>query len=388
MDSQNQQTISWNNTDEEDVYRGAAVDSLHQNEHLSFAPQSFGNKGAAALSGNALDIYDPAEGPSFPTQSKQQHPLIEVVPTEQPLQSQVRSGDGDAAPFYDAFQPFYAHHSSTVNPLEMVDKVATILGVLCAAGTIDYHQKSTFVFGGRAFGKYQDCEFQVSVFSDRSSESVLELRRTSGEPFEFADIESNLLRRLTAAGALPQDGDVEMNADDDSEAMDTATSFGLALPALPPLDSMELDSAFDASDADEFKSMPTAMSREGAARILDDAVNLSATRDELRADIAILHGEATRNEDAFREIPDAASKIIGCCFHLNDCWAIKMYLVIVSKLISCGADTPQTLRQSVERVKAKWSATVINEVAPGVRFEFYPSQQIVSQCDQILEQLQ
>ena len=66
---------------------------------------------------------------------------------------------------------------------------------------------------------------------------------------------------------------------------------------------------------------------------------------------------------------------------------IKMYLGMISKLISCKAAIPSSLSQSVESVKAKWSSKVVNEVAPGVRFEFYPSQQIVRCCNQILDQL-
>jgi len=394
MDNPNQQQISWNQPDEEDVYRGTTIESNLASDHLSFEHQPFGGKGGAE---NALDLYG-GNAPSFPMQSMgikaTQQPVlsVEVMPTAKSEHSELK-GDDDTAPLYDGFQSLYAHHSRTRDPLEMVQSVVTVLSALSESGEVDYHQTSAFVFGGRTFGQYQDCEFQLSIFSDESSESVLELRRTAGECFEYNGIEGTILTRLNEEGALSKDADLEMNGDDESDQfMDPSPSFGFGLSALPPLDSMELDSNFTASDADdvdEFKTMPTAMNKESAAQILDDAVNLNAMRDELRADIATLNEQMAKHQDAFAAIPDAVSKIVGAMDsdQLFDCWAIKMYLGMLSQLISCKAPSPSKLTQSVERVRDRWSRTVVNEVAPGVRFEFYPSQQIVRCCNQILDQL-
>jgi len=398
MDDPNQQQISWNQPDEDNVYRGTTIDTNLASGHLNFEHQPFGGKGGAE---NALDIYG-GNASSFPIQSmsmkgKGAQPVLSVVaaPTAKTEQFE-QKGDDDAAPFFDGFQSVYAHHSRTRGPLEMVESVRTVLSALCESGSVDYEQTASFVFGGRFFGQYQDCEFQLSIFSDESSESVLELRRTAGESFQYNAIEGTILARLNEAGALSKDTDLEMNDDDESEQLvDPSSSFGFGLGfgALPPLDSMELDSNFTASDGDdvdEFKSTPTAMSKESAAQILEDAVNLNAMRDELRADIATLNEQMAKHEEIFGAVPSAVSKIVAAATsdQLFDCWAIKMYLGMLSKLISLKAHSPPKLAQSVKRVRDRWSRTVVNEVAPGVRFEFYPSQQIVRCCNQILGQLE
>lgn len=64
-----------------------------------------------------------------------------------------------------------------------------------------------------------------------------------------------------------------------------------------------------------------------------------------------------------------------------------MYLGMISKLISCKAKIPNNLLKSIENIKLRWSHIVINQVASGVKFEFYPSQQIVRNCDQIIQSL-
>jgi len=198
------------------------------------------------------------------------------------------------------------------------------------------------------------------------------------------------LLQLTKEGALSRDDDHEMM--DDEESAQSIDSFGFGLSAFPPMESMELDSHFHSlSDGDDFKfkSNSTSSNQGKAAKLLEDAVNLNAMRDELRADIATLNGELSEENNAFAAIPDAVSKIVVALTsdNLYDCWAITKYLEIVSKLISCNAATPSSLKHSVERTKDKWSRTVVNEVAPGVRFEFHRSQQIVRCCNLILDQL-
>ena len=153
MDNQNQQKISWNKSDDEDVYRGTtAVASHQQNDHLNFAPQPFGGKGAASSpfgvssDQNALDIYG-GSGPSFPIQpmgmKAMQQPILEVMQTAETQPSELKNDD--SAPLYDGFQSLYAHHSRTKNPVEMVQSVGAILKGLSEAGAIDFHQSSAFV---------------------------------------------------------------------------------------------------------------------------------------------------------------------------------------------------------------------------------------------------
>merc|ERR1712141_822353 len=130
-------------------------------------------------------------------------------------------------------------------------------------------------------------------------------------------------------------------------------------------------------------------SQESASALVEDAVNLNAMRDELRADIATLNADLLKNCDLFASIPGIVSKIADAMTNdtFYDVWAIKIYLGMIATLISRESPVPPSLSQSVSMVKARWSSMVINEVAPGVSFKFYPSQQIVRSCEEILDQM-
>jgi len=402
MDGQSKE-ISWNKNEDEDVYRASTcIQSPPQSQHLSFGAQSFPAKTEilrpfeAPSDGNALDIYG-GHHSVFPMKplgmNPKQRPVVEVIESvEADADPSELKGDDDAAPIYDGFQSLYGHRSSTKSPTEMARSVGSTLQRLCASGSIDYHQLTPFAFAGRAFGKYQDCEFKLSIFSDESSESVLEMRKTAGESFQYQSIECRILSNLVEAGALPSNTDSGHDDSDDERSMGpfNVNSIGFGLPAFPSLDSMEVDSNFSASDVDELKAMTSPMSTERATQLLQDAVDLNAMRDELRTDIATLNDEMTKEEVMFAAIPNALSKIVEAMTsdRLFDCWAIKSYLEMTSKLISHQtASKPPSLAMSVEKLKDKWSRKVINEVAPGVSFEFYPSQQIVSLCNVILDAL-
>ena len=61
---------------------------------------------------------------------------------------------------------------------------------------------------------------------------------------------------------------------------------------------------------------------------------------------------------------------------------------MINKLISYKATIPTNLLQLIKNVQLKWSQMVVNQVGGGVKFEFFPSQQIVRNCQQIIQQIQ
>jgi len=392
--------ISWTKDKKEKKYRGTMVQSRLQSDGLNFGAQQFGKNASHSdtfsipndISGNAIDISFSGGSngikSSYPSMQpigaklKQQQPIIQVIDMDI---APTNNNELTTAPLYDGFQPHYAHHSNTMNPIKMQQTVTTILRDLVESGDIDFAEKSPFVYTGRAFGAYNDCEFLLSIFSDESSECIVEIRRSCGESFEFANIENNLLKELTVKGAL----------DDDQHSDDSLPSFGFGFGALPSLDSMELDSNFSGTDIDDdddnksgYIDHETEIDLNKAIKLLQEAVDLESMRDILRSDIANLNEQMAKNEDIFKQIPDIISIIISAVNNqFYDCWAIKMYLGMVSKLISCNATIPSSLLTSIDNIKTKWCHIVTNQVAPGVSFEFYPSQQIVRISNQIIQQL-
>eukprot|EP01084_Bolivina_argentea_P245980 411746_1 len=161
---------------------------------------------------------------------------------------------------------------------------------------------------------------------------------------------------------------------------------------------MELDSNFSGTD-DDNKSSPSSllindnnnnqeMTVDIATAILMDAVNKESMRDIWRSDISYLNDEMAKNEEIFKKIENIIAILLGAITdQMFDCWAIKTYLGMISKLISCKATPPQHLSKSIEDIKLRWSHIVKNIVAPGVQFDFDPSQQIQRCCQQILDQL-
>merc|ERR1712228_1072467 len=169
------------------------------------------------------------------------------------------------------------------------------------------------------------------------------------------------------------------------------SSFGFGFGSLPSLDSMELDSNFSGTDIDfnDDHKHDASMTKEEATEMLKDAVDLDAMRDVLRSNIVYLNEQMAKNEDLFKSIPDIVSIIMNAANgKIFDCWIIKTYLGLVSKLISCSAAIPSDLLSTVKGIQSKWSNVVKNVVGSGVVFEFFPSQQIVKNCSQIIEQLQ
>eukprot|EP00488_Nonionellina_sp_1-RS-2012_P003667 TRINITY_DN7901_c0_g1_i1.p1 TRINITY_DN7901_c0_g1~~TRINITY_DN7901_c0_g1_i1.p1 ORF type:complete len:159 (+),score=41.63 TRINITY_DN7901_c0_g1_i1:168-644(+) len=158
---------------------------------------------------------------------------------------------------------------------------------------------------------------------------------------------------------------------------------------------MDLDSnlsSTDLDDDDDHKSSyfkENEMDLDKATKLMHDAVDLESMRDVLRSDIAHLNEQMATNERIFKQVPEIIATIVGAINDdFYDCWRIKMYLGMISKLLSISAPIPSSLYSSINHIKTKWCHIVVNEVAPGVKFEFYPSQQIVRCCDQIIAQLQ
>lgn len=404
--------ISWTKDPKEKKYRGTMVQPSLQSGGLDFGAQTFGKNASRSdtfsipndISGNAIDISFnggsngikssfPSIQPIGTNTLKQKEPIIEVIDMDVTATT-VKNNQTETAPLYDGFQPHYAHHSNTMNPVKMQQTVKTILSDLVESGHIDFAQKSPFVYTGRAFGAYSDCEFLLSIFSDESSECIVEIRRSSGESFQFANIESNLLKELTVKGAINDSGNED--EDEEEESHDSGGlqfGFGFGFDSLPSLDSMELDSNFSATDVDDDDDNKSGYIQTGidvnkATKLLQDAVDLEQIRDILRSDIANLNEQMAKNEEVFKQIPDIIAIIVSAINdQFYDCWAIKMYLGMVSKLISCNATIPSSLLTSIDHIKGKWCHVVINEVAPGVSFEFPPSQQIVRISNQIIQQL-
>jgi len=170
------------------------------------------------------------------------------------------------------------------------------------------------------------------------------------------------------------------------------SSFGFGFGCLPSLDSLEFDSNFSGTDVDlndDQKKNDGGMDKEEALQIVKEATDLDAMRDILRSNIIYLNECMAKHEDIFKNVPDVISTILDAASgQIFDCWTIKSYLGMISKLISCSADIPSSLSSSIVAIKSKWSNIVKNEVASGVVFEFFPSQQIVRNCNQIIGQLQ
>jgi len=404
--------ISWTkNEKEKEVYRGTMMESTLQSNNFGIA-RSFGKNAAnseaisisSTISGGAIDISfnDPGTGikssypsiqPINPNFEKPQVPLIEVVGND-PVNDKINDINNDKIPQYDGIQPQYAHYSQSFDPIKMKQTLIEILSQFEQNGDIDYYEKSPFVFAGRAYGRYNYCEFLLNIFSDESSDSVIEIRRSSGESFQFANIENNLLKQLTKKGAIDDDNDNYDDGDDDDLS---SFDFGFGFDSLPSLDTMTLDSNFSASDIDDQDDNKGGYDDDDdndtfdtnkANELLQCAVNLESMRDVLRSDIIYLNEQMAKNEDIFKNIPDIISTINNAITdQLYDCWAIKMYLGMISKLISCKATIPNNLLKSIENIKLRWSHIVTNQIASGVKFEFYPSQQIVRNCDQIIQSL-
>eukprot|EP00483_Globobulimina_turgida_P010451 UN10472 len=152
------------------------------------------------------------------------------------------------APLYDGFQPHYAHHSNCMDPIQMQETVESILIDLQDNGLIDFYQKAAFVYTGRAYGLYNDCEFLLSIFSDEVSQCIVEIRRSSGESFEYANIENSILKELLSKGAISSNNDNDNDNEDSISEDNTSSSFGFGFgfgfASLPSLDCMELDSNF------------------------------------------------------------------------------------------------------------------------------------------------
>mmetsp|Transcript_61298 Transcript_61298/g.55289 ORF Transcript_61298/g.55289 Transcript_61298/m.55289 type:complete len:418 (+) Transcript_61298:144-1397(+) len=398
--------ISWTkNEKEKEVYRGTMIQSTLQSNNFGIA-RSFGKNAASSeaisisseISGGAIDISfnDPGTGikSSYPSIQpignkfeKPQAPLLEVVGDTNINNINDKILNNDKIPQYDNIQPQYAHHSQSLDPIKMKETLIQILSELEQNGDVDYYEKSPFVFAGRAYGTYDYCEFLLNIFSDESSDSVVEIRRSCGESFQFANIESNLLKQLTKQGAID-------NEDDDDEDDLSSFDFGFGFDSLPSLDTMTLDSNFTETDIDDdnnddFKTgYDDTFDANQANELLQSAVNTESMRDVLRSDIIYLNQQMAKNEDIFKNIPDIISTINNAITDQSyDCWAIKMYLGMISKLISCKATIPTNLLQSIEHIKLRWSHIVINQITSGVKFEFYPSQQIVRNCDQIIQSL-
>jgi len=311
------------------------------------------------ISGGALDIYPP----SGLSSKAQQQPVIEVEVFEQ------EESKANIAPQYDAFQPQYAHHSTTHGPTEMREAVLDKLGALVDAGKIDHFEISPFEFVGRTFTTNENCEFSLKIYTDSSSESVVELRRIFGECFEFAALEETLLKGLMARGVIDDE-----DADGDSEEV---CGFGFDVPSLASMPSKRV-------------ARRVVMDEDSATQILRDAVDLaSSTRDKIRADIAYLRECMDRHIGAFTRITDIVSIIAGALNgELFDCWAVKTYVDIIGKLIASGAAfRPTPLSALIEELQSRWRHTVVNQVGPGVAFEFFPSQQIVRSCEKVIKLL-
>lgn len=400
--------ISWNNQSaQKPKYRGATMIA----NNLQHGAINFGNVGGSGqgfaknasheavnlsdISGGAIDISFSSgmsgiksSYPSMePINFKQSAPIIQVqvLPKESDNDS-LKQKESEHAPMYDGFQPHNAHRSASMNPLQMQKTVDSILKILAADGSVDFYQKAPFAYVGRAFATHTDCEFMLNIYSDDTSESVVEIRRSSGECFEYGNVEHSILKQLTANGAIAQ-------SDDDSEVEeDSFSSFGFGFGSLPPLDSLEFDSNFsgdtDVENDDQKKDANDEMSAEVAAQIVAEAVDLTCLRDVLRSNIFYLNECMAKDEDLFVAVPDIVSRLLNAASSsIFDCWMIKSYLGMISKLVSCRADIPLSLSSSIVALKSKWSNVVKNEVAKGVVFEFFPSQQIVRNCNQIIGQL-
>eukprot|EP01083_Nonionella_stella_P037348 101790_1 len=393
--------ISWTQNQTGQAYRGTTmVTSRLQGDALNYKAQTFGKREAQSdtfsslsrdITGGAIDIsLGGSKIQPMGSQIKQSQPLIEVI-ADQP---QTTKSEPQTAPFYDGFQPHYAHYSNTLNPMQMHQTLQSILSVLEQSGAIDFYAKSPFIYAGRAFGSYNDCEFLLSIFAKAQSmgQCIVEIRRSSGESFEYANVENNILKALIVNGAIIQESEDGHQEDECPDEEESDYEFGFC--SLPSLDSMDLDSNTDMDefDDDDHKSSfyhANRMDVAKATQLLRDAVDLESMRDVLRSDIAHLNEQMSKNEDIFQAVPDIIATIVSAINdEFYDCWGIKMYLGMISKLISVSTPIPSSLLSSIEHIKTKWCHIVVNQVAPGVQFEFYPSQQIVRCCNQIMDQLQ
>jgi len=404
--------ISWDNqSSKQPKYRGATMVANNlQHGAINFGSggQGFAKNASSAqtdafsipsdISGGAIDIsFGGNIKSSYPSMQpinfgahKQSAPIIKVQVLADNDAQQKQKEQSEHAPAYDGFQPHNAHRSSSMNPLQMQQTVDSILKILAQSGNVDFYQKAPFAYVGRAFADHTDCEFMLNIYSDDTSESVVEIRRSSGECFEFGNVENSILKQLVANGAIVD------NEADDSEIEDndsSLSSFGFGFGSLPSLDSMDFDSNFSGTDVDlnddQKKNDGVQMDKEEAQQIVQEAVDLDAMRDVLRSNIIYLNECMAKNEDIFKNVPDVISTILDAASgRIYDCWTIKSYLGMISKLISCSADIPSSLSSSIVAIKSKWSNVVKNEVASGVVFEFFPSQQIVRNCNQIIGQLQ
>ena len=148
---------------------------------------------------------------------------------------------------------------------------------------------------------------------------MVEIRRSSGECFEYGNVENSILKQLISNGAI-----VDNESDSEVEE-DSFSSFGFGFGSLPSLDGMELDSNFSGTDIDfnDDQKDNNAMSQEMAIQILQDAVDLEEMRDVLRSNITYLNEEMAKNEEIFKSVPDIISTIMNAANgNIFDCWIV------------------------------------------------------------------
>jgi hypothetical protein len=347
--------------------------------------------------------------------TKSTQPLIEVV---QNVQATTAVAEPEAselpadspAPEYDYFQPMLAHFSETKTPLELKQCVQIVLESLVEEGVIDFYAEKSFVFAGRAFGEYGDCEYRITIFADSAHKSVVEIRRSCGEAFTFANAESKILTSLKKSGAIEKYEQNNSSVSDSSE--ESNTGFGqFCFGMLPNYENVEfelpddlpryqLKYSYDANESsaagnDEQKNEAASNVEEEKEVVNDDedadlylkcALSVDSVQDEWRFDVVHLKQEMDKNPKIYAAMDNITPRLLQSIGSQNfDAFVTRTILQCIGMLLAQGAVMPADFADSIKEVQARWLVVVENTISEQLSFKFAPSQQVVKECTSILQ---
>ena len=151
-------------------------------------------------------------------------------------------------------------------------------------------------------------------------------------------MENNLLKQLTKLDAIQIDQEQqeqqqqELYDNDDDDDNDDYIDFGIGFESLPSLDLMQLDSStFSSTDIDDDDNKidnnlyNDKLDINKGTKLLNNAVDLSLLRDELRSNVAYLKRQILKNEneEIFKNIPNIISTLIAAInSQIYDCWTV------------------------------------------------------------------
>lgn len=248
--------------------------------------------------------------------------------------------------------------------------------------------------------------------------SVIEIRRSCGEAFTFANAESRILKILRAKDAIPQFESSFSSVNSASEVDTPFSSFTFG--QLPDYSTLEwptelphYDIGYSESESvsvavvdDEqqqsvkqvitISNLLTANSNNNltvenslvnAEQCLKCAVVSDTVQEEWRFDVAELKHEIEKNVKLFVIIENIVQTLLNSINDEKnfDAFVTRTILQCITLLVDGNAELPVGFEDSVKNIQERWKMVVENHISVNVSFKFAPSQQVFSECDLILK---